>query len=594
MASDLITTSLPVQPEPTPATAVKHPRIWPAVVLVGLYWLCGPILRWLEIPGFVQWLTIMAALGVLTLLFTIWWLTNRRIRGRDRLGVFAVAVGGGVVAALLSPKVGMAWVMMALPWLFTVWAAWLLVAWRMSAGTRRAGLLAALLLTWGTFTLIRFDGLRGSGEAELHWRWTPTAEELYIAERAQERGNPVSLSSSPRSLHADDWPGFRGSSRDGVVHGTKIATDWKANPPKQLWRQRVGPGWSSFAVVGERLFTQEQRGPNEVVVCLEAATGREVWVHEDAARFSDEQAGPGPRATPTWADGRLYTLGATGILNCLDAVTGQRQWSHNIAAEAGVKPPLPIWGFASSPLVWKGLVVVFAGGEGDKGLLAYRADSGELAWTAAAGNHSYSSPQPATLCDEEQILFVGDRGLTAFDPVSGKILWEDAFSTKADMPRSLQPHTVGSSQVLIAAQAEGTMLLDLKRDGDTWTVSRNWTAKSLKPSFNDFVVHGDAIYGFDGNMFACVDARTGERRWKDGRYEHGQVLLLADQSLLVVSAENGQVILLAANPEEHQELGRFRAIEGKTWNHPVIAQGRLFVRNGEQIACYQLEPDVAR
>jgi outer membrane protein assembly factor BamB len=592
MTSDVALSSS-IQPAQGMVDVPDHPRVWPAIVLVGLYWLFGPALGWLEVPGFVAWLSIMGALAGLVLLFALWWLINRRIRARDRLLVLAVAIGGGVVSALLSKKAGIAWLMLVLPWVFTVWAAWLLVAWRMSAGMRRNGLMVALLLTWGFFPLIRFDGLRGDGGADLHWRWTPTAEELYIAQRAQQQGDPLSPSSSPLHLHPGDWPAFRGPDRDGVVRGEKIATDWKANPPKKLWRQRVGPGWSSFAVVGDRLFTQEQRGPNEAVVCLDATTGHEVWSHQDEARFTDDQAGIGPRATPTFADGRLYTLGATGILNCLDAATGERQWSHNIATDAGVKPPLPIWGFAGSPLVLKGVVVVFAGGESDKGLLAYRADSGELAWTAPAGNHSYTSPHRATLCGEEQILFVADHNLLSVDPVSGKVLWQQAIATKADMPRSLQPHTVGPNQVLIASQAEGTMLLEVKRDGDAWTVSRRWASKSLKPSFNDFVIHDDAIYGFDGSIFACVDARTGQRRWKDGRYDHGQVLLLADQALLLVVAENGQVILLSANPEEHRELGRFQAIEGKTWNHPVIAHGRLYVRNGEEIACYELNGGAA-
>jgi outer membrane protein assembly factor BamB len=576
------------QLQPAAAEPMKPPRVWPAMVLVGLYWLCYPVLVWLEIPGFVLWLTTLAALAVLLLAFTTWWLTNRRIRGRDRLWGLAVAVGGGGAWVLLSPKVSVAWFTIVLPWVFTVWAVWLLVARRMSVATRFTGLVTALLLVWGVATLIRYNGLRGNGTPDLNWRWTPTAEELTAASRAQQKGDPVSLSSSPIHLQPGDWPGFRGPDRDGVVRGEKIATDWQAKSPNKLWRQRVGPGWSSFAVVGERLFTQEQRGPDEAVVCLEAATGREVWSHLDAARFTDDQAGLGPRATPTFADGRLYTLGATGILNCLDAATGERLWWHNIALDAGGPRP-PVWGYVCSPLVIRGLVVVYAGGGGDKGLLAYRADSGELAWSAAASANSFSSPQRTTLCGEEQILFAGNHDLIGLNPATGEVLWKQGISTRADMPRSLQPHTVGSTQVVIASQAEGAMLLDLKHDRDGWTVSPRWSARSLKPSFNDFVIHGDAIYGFDGGIFACIDVRTGERLWKDGRYEHGQALLLADQALLLVVAEDGQVVLLAANPDEHRELGRFQAIEGKTWNHPAIAHGRLYVRNGEEMACYELK-----
>jgi outer membrane protein assembly factor BamB len=206
------------------------------------------------------------------------------------------------------------------------------------------------------------------------------------------------------------------------------------------------------------------------------------------------------------------------------------------------------------------------------------------------GQNSYSSPHPATLGGEEQILFWSDLGLSALDPKSGKVLWQHNASARG-APRSLQPHVVGDSQVLFSSETDiGTACLDVKRGKDAWTVSERWTSRRLQPSFNDYVIHQGAIYGFDGAIFSCLDLSTGERRWKDGRYGHGQVLLLADQSLLLVAAENGQIVLLETNAEEHKELGRFQAIKGKTWNHPVIAQGRLYVRNGEEIACYELQP----
>src|SRR5262249_625934 len=146
----------------------------------------------------------------------------------------------------------------------------------------------------------------------------------------------------PVVLQPGDWPGFRGKDRDGRYKGARIATDWDERPPRQVWRQRVGPGWSSFAVVGTRLYTQEQRGPNEAVVCYDAGSGAELWSHEDAARFSETMAGPGPRATPTFHEGKIYAQGATGKLNCLDAATGRVLWSHDVAADSGAA--LPLWG----------------------------------------------------------------------------------------------------------------------------------------------------------------------------------------------------------------------------------------------------------
>jgi outer membrane protein assembly factor BamB len=367
-----------------------------------------------------------------------------------------------------------------------------------------------------------------------------------------------------------------------------ITGDWAAFPPRLVWRQRVGPAWSSPILVGGLLFTQEQRGNREAVVAYDAASGREDWVHEDDGRFEEGVSGPGPRATPAFAGGRVYALGATGRLNCLDAATGRVIWARDAAADAGATAPQ--WGFSGSPLVTGNLVIMFAGGNQQKSLLAYRAESGDLAWTADAGTSVYGSPQPATLVGVPQILFFGDKGLAAFDPATGAVLWEHPTPAPG-APRSIQPHPLGADQVLVASEADlGLALVEVAHGGSTWSAERRWTSRDLKPAFNDFVVHDGHAYGFDGSIFTCVDLQTGKRRWKGGRYGHGQVVLLADPGLLLVVSETGEVVMLAADPKELRELGRFQAIEGKTWNHPVVARGRLYVRNGEEMACYELAP----
>jgi outer membrane protein assembly factor BamB len=604
MSIDLSPTAAPVHSavgvaEPTPPL-----RVWPALVLVGLYWASYLILGWADLAMFTRFIAGLAACALLTLLFTVWWWLNRRLSRSDRLLGFGVAVAGGILAALLSPTPvgGPPWLMLTLPVVVTAWTLCLVAVRKASAGARRLGLLATLALAWGAFLLVRMEGLTGSGRSVLRWRWAPTAEELYLAERARE-GTPSAQagnsSAAAIELRPGDWPGFRGPGRDAVVRGARIATDWGAAPPSRpLWKRRIGPAWSSVAVVGERLFTQEQRGTVEAVVCLDARTGREIWSHQDAGRFEDGQAGPGPRATPTFHGGRVYALGATGTLNCLDAATGARKWSRNIAADAGAKAPL--WGFSSSPLVVGPVVIVFAGGDGSKSLLAYRTDSGDPAWTAPAGTHSYSSPQLASLGGEDQVLFFGDRGLVAVNPVSGAVLWQGSVPGSG-MPRSLQPRLVGNNQILLGSGSDfGTALLEVKRDGKTWSVTERWTSRRVKPSFNDFVVHDGFAYGFDNNVFCCLDLQTGQRRWKEGRYDHGQVLLLAEQGLLLVVSEMGEAILLAARPDRHEELGRFQAINErqveheKTWNHPVVAHGRLYVRNATEIACFELPPPKTR
>jgi outer membrane protein assembly factor BamB len=588
MSSDVtFTPPAAVPSEQSTTRPTSAPRLWPAVVLVGLFWTCAFVARSAELATFVRFAISLATCGLLTLVFAAWWLANRRIGGAERLLGFGTAVAAGTVAALLSRQtfgvIGL--LLSALPFVLTAWTVWLLLVRKASVPVRRAGLVAVLVLTWVPFTLLRMDGLSGDQRAELHWRWSPTTEDLYLAERARTSEAAPDVPAA-LTLRDGDWPGFRGPERDGVVRGASIATDWNANPPKQLWQKRVGPAWSSMAVVGDRLFTQEQQGESEAVVCLDAATGREVWCHRDPARFFENVSGAGPRATPTFADGRLYALGAMGKLNCLDAATGAVKWSRDIAADSAA--PVPLWGFCSSPLVMKEVVVVFAGGPGDKNLLAYRADSGELAWSAAVGGGAYSSAQPARLGDEDQVLFFGDHGLFGIDPVSGAVLWQHAIPAPG-APRSIQPHPFGSSGVLISSELDvGTARIDVAREGSQWRAEQRWASRALKPSFNDYVIHQGHAYGFDGTVFCCVELEGGKSRWRGGRYDHGQVLLLADQGLLVVVSENGQAVLLRANPNRHEEIGRFPALEGKSWSHPAIAHGRLYVRNGEWMACYDL------
>jgi outer membrane protein assembly factor BamB len=582
----------PADPSAGPAAPppARPPRPWLPITVVLLYWAAVFVIAQQELTTFARFLSRLGAVAFLALVFTVWWWVNRRIRFRDRLAGFLLVVAGGIVTdQVCDPSLsGFGLVLAAAPVVITVWALWVVVARKAAPAVQRWGFLVTMILAWGAFTLIRSGGATGEQGADLHWRWTPTDEELFLAEREQHKGRPsgdVAVTLTP-----GDWPGFRGPGRDGVARGVTIPTDWDTHTPRQVWKRRLGPGWSSLIVVGNLLFTQQQNGPREAVVCYDAGTGKELWSHEDEVRFYDQVADAGPRATPTFAAGRVCALGATGILNCLDAATGKHLWSHDIAAEAGASAP--IWGLVGSPLVVDGLVVVFAGG--DKGLLAYHLETGSPAWTAPVGQASYSSPQLAVLGGEKQILFLSDRGLTALDPTKGTVLWEHDASLPG-APRMLQPNVVSPSQVLFASETDiGLALLDVKKDGSAWSATQRWQSRRFKPSFNDFVFHKGHVYGFDGTIFACVDLKTGKRLWKEGRYDHGQVLLLADQSRLLVTTEHGEAVLLEASPERHHELGRFQAVRGKTWNHPAVVRGRLYVRNAAEMACYELGPGNGR
>jgi outer membrane protein assembly factor BamB len=384
------------------------------------------------------------------------------------------------------------------------------------------------------------------------------------------------------ALEEAEWPGFRGPGRDGVVRGVRIATDWSASPPVELWRRPVGPGWSSFAVHGDLVYTQEQRGEEEVVSCYAAATGEPVWVHGDPVRFWEPMAGAGPRSTPAISDGRVYALGATGILNALDAADGSVVWSRDTAPDVEAK--LPIWAFAGSPLVVGDEVVIALAGQ----LAAYDLATGEPRWVGPAGGEGYGSPHLATLDGVEQVLLLNGKGAVSVSPADGAQLWESSWEGF----HSLQPALTADGDVLFGTSGSsggyGTRRLVVTHGSGGWTVEERWTSTGLKPYFNDFVVHQGHAYGFDNSILACIDLEDGERCWKGGRYGNGQLVLVADQDVLLVLSEKGELALVSATPEKFTELARFPAIEGKTWNHPVLVGDLLLVRNAEEMAAFRL------
>jgi outer membrane protein assembly factor BamB len=381
---------------------------------------------------------------------------------------------------------------------------------------------------------------------------------------------------------AVEWPGFRGPRRDGVVRGVRIKTDWAATPPVEIWRRPIGPGWSSFAVRGDLLYTQEQRGEEEVVGCYKVSTGEPVWRHRDLVRFWESNAGAGPRATPTLHRNRVYSFGATGVLNALDAASGKVIWSRNVATDTDRKPPE--WGFASSPLIADDLVVVAAAGT----LAAYNLADGKPRWKGPSYGGSYSSPHRATIGGVPQILLLGGPGAIGVAPADGAVLWEHKWEPGA----IVQPAVLANGDIVVNALAVsgglGTRRLAVKPGAEGWTIEERWTSNGLKPYFNDFVTHKGHAYGFDNNILACIDLEGGKRKWKGGRYGNGQLLLLPEQDVLLVISEEGELALVGATTDQFREIARFRALDGKTWNHPVVVGDVLLVRNGEQMAAFRL------
>ena len=502
----------------------------------------------LVVPGVIAFGVFGGLFGGLVIV--VWWAFLRRAPRSERWGtlvlmiVALVATSRIVHESIATAGMGVLFFIHAIPVLSLAFVVWAVTSRHLSDGPRRAAMVATILLACGVWTLFRTNGITGDGAGEFTWRWAETPEERLLAQADDE---PTVLPSAPAAAETGaDWPGFRGPDRDGIIPGVRIETDWSASPPVELWRRPIGPGISSFAVRGDLLYTQEQRGDDEVVASYSVTTGEPVWKHRDGARFWDSHAGAGPRATPTLSDGRVYTFGATGILNVLDAADGTVVWSRNVASDTDAK--VPFLGFASSPLVLDDVVAV--AGQ----LVAYDLATGDPRWFGPDGGAGYSSPHLLTIDGVAQILLLSETGATSVAPADGTLLWEHPSPAAGDVLISLTGITGGS----------GTRRITVAHGPGGWTIEERWTSNRLKPYFNDFVVHDGHAFGFDGSILACIDVEDGKRKWKGGRYGHGQLVLLADQDLLLVLSEKGELALVFAAPDQFTELARFPAIESKT------------------------------
>ena len=617
--------------------ASRSLRLWPGVIVAivvplirfGLPMLFPDLLLFGLDTGLVG--LIGSVIGALAII--VWWLFFSRAPWAERLGAIAMMAVAVIIvkaashASINGAGMGMMLYIFAIPVMSLALLAWAVAARGLSGGLRRLTMAAAIFLACGLFALLRTDGVTSNNTlgSDFRWRWTPTAEELLLANAAKEPepvvpppaavetqttvptvvapvAEPTAGAAAPSVAKAPEtglamseggvshrrdssrveWPGFRGPERDSVIHGVRINADWSVAPPAQIWRRAVGPGWSSFAVAGDFIYTQEQRGDDEIVACYRLSTGEPVWRHRDPARFWESNGGAGPRATPTIHEGRIYSHGATGVVNALDASTGKVVWSHNTSTDTGRK--VSDWGFSSSPLIIDDVVIVAAAGT----LIGYDVTTGKQRWTGPKYGGSYSSPHRVTIDGVVQALLLGGPGAISVNPATGVVLWTHEWIPGPIVQPALLPDGDIIINGLAATGGQGTRRIHVTRKGDAWVVEERWTSIGLKPYFNDFVVHKGQAYGFDGNILSSISMEDGKRNWKGGRFGNGQLLLLADQDLLLVLSEDGELALVSATPDKFTEVARFPALNAKTWNHPVLVGDVLLVRNGEEMVAFRL------
>jgi len=569
-------------------------RIWIPLVLV-------PLMGFMRfIPDLVPngpsmiWMTASFGPFLVGVLVMLWWLAASRARWFERiLGVLGIGAAVGIEQMVCHPSMrGPLPIVLTIPMAIAAFAIGAVLFGKTLSIRRTVFALALAALATGYSALVRTDGVWGNFSFGFDWRWKPTAESLAAEEL---RRAAVATTETPPdaealrvALASAPWPQFRGPRGDSTQTGLRFGDDWTARPPRELWRNRIGPAWSSFAIGADRLFTQEQRLEDEVVSCYDATTGQPIWSFATPSRFFESLGGLGPRGTPTLANGSVFALGAEGILVRLNAADGALVWKADLKAAAGRSAP-PMWGFSCSPCVDGGVVVVHGGGKGDKGIIAFDVDDGHVAWTAPAGEMSYASVQKIRLLDRDYLCLLSNLGAHFLEPGTGKPVHDYSFPHQGY--RACQAQVIDGNKLLIpAGMGTGTRLVEFTATENSLEAKELWTSLDMKPDYNDILVHDRHIYGFDNAIFACIGLEDGKRRWKGGRYAKGQALLLADSGLIVVVGEKGELVLVRATPEKHEELGKLDALGDKTWNHPVVVGDRLYLRNADEIVCYALPP----
>ena len=562
-------------------TAENKPlRLWPGVVIAALQLLVRFVIP-LVIPGATLFGVFAGLLGGVAII--IWWAFFSRANRLERLSAVVLMIGALALTlsiidkSLATAGMGIIFFTYAIPVLSPAFVAWAVVSRKLPDGLRRITMVATIVLACGVWTLLKTGGVTNDLNSDFTWRWAETPEDRLLAQDGDEL---QALSTDLALVETGyDWPGFRGPKRDGIIHGEQINTDWSESPPEELWRRPIGPGWSSFAVRGSLIYTQEQRGEDELVSCYNVSNGIPVWRHRDEARFWESNGGAGPRGTPTLNDGRVYTFGGTGIMNVLDAVDGSVIWSRNAAKDTDTK--VPMWGFSSSPVVLDDMVIVAVAGS----LIAYDLNSGEPRWSNRFEGDCYSSPHLVQINDVTQILLQNEAGTISVAPSDGALLWEHPWPGHP----IVQPVLTNNGDILISAdERSGMRRIGVTHASGGWTVEERWTSEQLFPYFNDSVIHNGHAFGFKGPSLACIDIKDGTRKWKGGRYGRGQFVLLADQDLLLVLSEKGDLALVEAVSGGFKELARIPAIKGKTWNHPVLVGDILLIRNSQEMAAFRL------
>ena len=383
-----------------------------------------------------------------------------------------------------------------------------------------------------------------------------------------------------------DWPQWRGANRDGISTESGLWTDWGPSGPEAIWRAKTGMGFSSLAVAQGRAYSLVQDGENEVMVCWDADRGTELWryPYPTPVKYVSEKRS-GPRSTPTVADGKVYGVGSSGLFFCLDALSGALRWQHDLLKE--YKAPSPQWGVAFSPLVVGDLVYTCPGGPAGCSIVAFDKNNGKEASKALDDAPSYSSPIVVTAAGRPQLLVLTGKALVSVSPTDGTLYWR--YEWPVDFDANAATPTCAGNYVFISSNyGKGCAMLEIVPHSDgSLKAQMVYENNRMKNHFSSCVLYQDNLYGFDDIFLVCLSFRTGKVRWKERGFGKGSLLLVDGQ--LIVLGEEGKVAVAAATPEAFQVKSTFQFSENRCLSAPVLAHGKLYLRDESELVCFRLK-----
>ncbi len=514
-----------------------------------------------------RWIRIVAFGCPLVIVVSWWWFADRD---------HAIAHAISFVSIVLTMTSLLVWF---------VWGSDYQRSWRLWA----AGL--AVLGGLSTVILFRLEGVNGELIPRLRLRWA--------ASRALDQ--PTAQTVDLSTTTPDDFSQFLGPGRSGAVENLALAANWQQQPPQRLWSHGVGEGWSGFAAVNGYAVTMEQRGDQEWVTCYQVKTGELCWKHVVQARHQTFLGGVGPRSTPTIDEGNVYALGATGILRCLQGTSGTLLWQQDLLQLAGTDLPSDLkavaWGRSASPLLVDDKVVIPLGGSPDgtkASLIALDKETGKPLWRSGDRQVSYSSPTVMTLAGRRQVVTVNEDNVSGHDLQTGQLLWQHDWDGQSNAAATVsQPVAIAADRLLLSkGYQQGAMVVRIeptqeKVSSHPYVATSTWANPGvLKTKFTNVTQLDGFAYGLSDGILECVDLRDGSRRWKRGRYGHGQLLRVGRQ--LLVLSEKGTLYLVALSPQGLQLQGEYEVMQQKCWATFCLYGNQLLVRSVDQIACYQL------